>query len=103
MGSIALESMLSQKPVMTYLNEDLHKQLYPEIPPVVNVNNAEQVYENLELLKDKKILNSIGKKGKDWVSVFHSPNRISEKLKIIYEGILNNIPLDEIKFQITKE
>lgn len=100
MGSIALESMFCQKPVMTYLNEELHKQLYKEPPPVLNVSNSKQINENLELLKDKKILNDMGIKSKDWVSFFHSPLRISETLKIIYEEILNDSTLEEIKLKI---
>ncbi|MEX0656986.1 MAG: glycosyltransferase [Nitrosopumilaceae archaeon] len=103
MGSIALEAMLCEKPILTFLHKELHYQLYSEIPPAVIASNQQEINEKLELLNDKKTRIDLGKKGKNWVSLFHSPKKISQKLKIIYEGIHNNYSLDEIKFKINKE
>jgi len=49
MGSIALEAMLCEKPVLTFLHQNLHKQLYTELPPAVIASNPEEVHIKLEL------------------------------------------------------
>ncbi len=44
MGGIALEALYAGKPLLTFINEELHEKVYPEIPPVANAKNSEEVY-----------------------------------------------------------
>ncbi len=97
MGGIALEALYAGKPLLTFINEELHEKVYPEIPPVANAKNSEEVYLKLIELNDKNFQNSLGDKGRDWVTKYHSPESIVSQLKIIYQSILNDDSLEKIK------
>ncbi len=100
MGGIALETLYAGKPLLTFINKELHEKVYPEIPPVVNAKNSQEVYLKLIELNDKNFRISLSDKGKDWVTKYHSPVLIVSQLKIIYESILNDDSLEKIKERI---
>lgn len=102
MGSISLESMLCEKPVITYIKLDLHQQVYSEIPPIISVSTTKDVVNSLELLKNEKTRKIIGKQGRVWTMKYHSPHTFSANLKTIYLSILNGDSIDTIKSKIIK-
>jgi hypothetical protein len=100
MGSIALESMLCEKPVITYIKLDLHQRAYSEIPPIISVSTPKDIVTSLELLKDEKTRKIIGKQGRVWTMKYHSPHTFSINLKTIYHSILNGDSIDTMKSKI---
>ena len=88
LGTIALESMFYKKPLITYIDKNSHEKTYPEIPPVCIAKTEEQVKNWLETLNDSKIRNEIGNNSYDWVQKNHSSTIIVEKIKKIYELVL---------------
>jgi len=102
MGGISLEAMYAGKPLLTFINEELHEKLYPKSPPILIASNSEGVTSQLEKLQDKELRLNLGKEGRKWVLENHSPELISRKLLIIYESILNNESIEEIRNKVSK-
>lgn len=100
MGSIAWEVMCCEKPLITSLDLVSHQKLYGESPPICNAISSEEIHDKLEYLKNKKIRNEIGKKGRNWFLKYHNKENYQTKLLEIYEKINSDKPLDEyfVKF-----
>jgi len=101
-GAVSLETMLCEKPLISFIDQDLHEKLYPKSPPILIASNSEGVTSQLEKLQDKELRLNLGKEGRKWVLENHSPELISRKLLIIYESILNNESIEEIRNKVSK-
>lgn len=86
----AIESMALEKPVICYLRDDLFKKnpIWYECP-IVNANpdNLTEVLE--EMIKNRKLLNELGKKGREYVEKYHSLEYIGDRLSKIIEKLSN--------------
>jgi len=97
LGGIALESMSSEKPVLTIIS-DIYSTLYKQIPPVINVQTEEAIYDSInQLINSESLRFNIGKKSRKWIIQNNSKEIFAKRCKILYEGILNELPLDEIR------
>ena len=102
MGAISLEALSSEKPLLSFINMDLHIKLYQEPPPVATAKNVSEVTKQLEVLNDEKKCKNLGKKGREWVKKFHSPEKISSKLQLVYNSIQKKEQVEIIRENISK-
>lgn len=101
-GSVGLETFCCAKPLITFIHEKLHKDVYDEMPPLLNTSNPSQVCEQMEYLKDRRIRIELGKLGRKWVTKYHSPEIFVKKIHIIYESVLHDEKTEEIREKISK-
>lgn len=85
-GSVVLESMACETPVITYLSEEnMHHHGYP---PILNAKTADDIAECLTSLfanpDNRKV---VGINSRNWVATYHSPERV----KSIYKLLLSEI------------
>ena len=88
LGGIACETFCCEKPLLTNCPDDIYKNLHDENPPTIHAQTASEICKKLELLTDEKIRHKIGKKSREWVLNYHSPEVVTQKMKKIYEMIL---------------
>ena len=71
-GSIVLEGLAVGRPVLSYVDEEAMRQLYPWHP----ILSAATVDGNAELMArlfdDRQEAEAVGRRGRDWVEQFHS-------------------------------
>lgn len=106
LGSIGLESMNFSKPVIAYIDKDIYKTLYGEIPPILTSKNETELLMILEkLVDDQDFTKKIGKKSKEWIKKFHSSDSVIKNYILILQCILDGKSQNEImKFsEITKQ
>ncbi len=102
LGGIGREALLSEKPLVTHYDEKGYRDLYGQPPPALNASTPTEVQKQLEYVKDEKIRKEIGKKGKEWLVKYHSPEIISKKIKCISEAILNSEKINQINDKLLK-
>lgn len=101
-GAVGLEAFCCAKPLITFINEKLHQSVYEEVPPVCNAQNPHEITKQLECLMDNKHRTKIGKQGYEWVMKYHSPNVFSRKIRSVYESILNEEKIEQIREKISQ-
>lgn len=80
-GSIALEGCAAECPVLTYVDEEAMRKMYPW-HPFVNARTPSEIAERLaELFQDADARRRIGQRGREWVDEFHSPRRHGEHFR----------------------
>lgn len=86
-GGCTIESLSCGTPVFVHL--DNTNLVYPENPPVVNVSTEDEIYEKLvELTNDRKQLQEIGRKSREWILKYHHWESLIDKYIAIYEEVL---------------
>lgn len=81
-GVVAVEAMLSQKPVICYIREDL-KDKYPADLPIINAN-PDNIYDILKATIKRTDLIKLGEKSFKFILNFHSPEKLAQKWAKIY-------------------
>ncbi|WP_304941787.1 glycosyltransferase [Vallitalea guaymasensis] len=80
----AIEAMALEKPVICWIN-DFMKDIYPSELPIIN-SRPENIKEVIaEILCNKDMLKSIGKKGRDYITKYHNSNIEVKKLIELYK------------------
>ncbi len=89
LGSFGLstaEAMSCAKSVMVYFDEEIGKECYHDMPPVLNAKTKEDIIEQISSAYDhKRELKKIGMKARDWMLKYHSPDALIPKLIRHYE------------------
>jgi glycosyltransferase involved in cell wall biosynthesis len=89
-GSTMPRALALGKPAMIYLDEEIHRWCFPEMPPVINARTPDQVYKGLKrALEDPSWLADLAQKGKTWYQKYHSGAVIQDRLSSFYEDVLN--------------
>lgn len=97
-GGITLEALSCEKPVLAFILQDIYSMLYKEVPPVINVNEEEAIYNSLvELMDSESLRADIGKKSKQWIIRYNNKELFAKRCKVLYDGIQNNDPVEEIR------
>jgi len=80
-GGFAVEAMALEKPVVSYLNEDLFPFVYfADDIPIINAN-PNNLYDKLKhLIENLDQREILGKKGRKFVELHHNPLIIAKKL-----------------------
>jgi len=99
-GGIGAEAFSCEKPLLTFCTESTYGDLYAEPPPAVNANTPDEIANKLELLSDTNFRKTIGKKGREWVTKYHSSEMLSKRIHTVYEMVLAGKKIDEIRANI---
>ncbi len=97
LGSIGWETFSCAKPLLAYVNEEQYSQVYGESPPITNASTSSMVNQQLHKLLDNKFRKELGSKSHSWILKHHSPIIFSKKITKLYQGILNNESIDQIR------
>lgn len=88
-GSAALEAMALGKPVVCYIKPSLAAQYPPELPVVkATQETLPDVLEHL--LKDSRLREDLGRRGRAYVEKYHDALKVADKIVDIYEELLSN-------------
>lgn len=86
---MAIEAFKFGIPILINIDENLHKELHGESPPVINVANEEQIYSKLkELCDSKEVLNTVAKEAKHWALKNFDLQKNVDRYLEIYKKIL---------------
>jgi glycosyltransferase involved in cell wall biosynthesis len=84
-GMAELESMACEKPVICYFDRR-YSDTYPELPPVLSTNRAEEAAEYLSaLVWNPSLCQERGRQGRVWVQKYHALTTITKRLEQIYQ------------------
>lgn len=88
-GSTMPKALACGRPALIYLNIELHRWCFPEMPPVLNVRTSEEIFEGLcRLYRDEGYRDMLGQSGKAWYSKWHSSSKVVNSLVDIYRRVL---------------
>ncbi len=97
LGSIGWETFSCAKPLLAYVNEEQYSKVYGESPPMANASTSSMVTQQLHKLLDKKYRKELGSNSRSWIIKHHSSIIFSKKMARLYEGVLNNESIDQIR------
>jgi glycosyltransferase involved in cell wall biosynthesis len=88
-GSTTPKALACGRPTLLYLDEELHSWCFDEMPPVLNANNPEGIFNALQkLYLDKNFYTEISEESKNWYQKNHSSSVIIERLTSIYANVI---------------
>lgn len=73
---VAIEAMACGTPAMTYVTQSTEDNLYPIMPPIINVHSEDEILHNLCVLARD---GSNGQQGRKWAEAFCSPGKAVPK------------------------
>jgi len=87
-GSVAVEALSCEVPLVTYVPEHLLLEMFPWHPFQI-AKSAEEICSALfNLYIDKNYAQDVGKKSRRWVIEFHSASVVSKNLEVGFIGLL---------------
>ena len=97
-GGVMFKTMSVGVPVCTYLNPELLKGLFDELPPVINCKTEEDIFNKLEnLINHPSTLEELGVESRMWVKTYHSGREVIEAQVKQYMKFIDNKNVKEIK------
>lgn len=102
MGSVALESMIYEKPVIIYIDQESHRKSYGSVPPVSCAKTPSEVFDVLVQLKEEKYRIKIGKELRTWFDEYHSLEKITNRISTIYDSIEKGYDINKTREEISK-
>ena len=69
-----------QTPTLIYLNEELHRWCFPQMPPVLNARAADEVFKHLVQMQDERRAQALAAAGRQWYDTFHSTSVVAGRL-----------------------
>lgn len=88
-GLTTPEAMACAKPVILHFTPQIHSWCFSEMPPVLEAQTADEIYERLrELVRDPNYRHDVGQKSREWVIRYHGWERVADLHIEIYEKIL---------------
>ena len=97
LGMGAIEGMSLSKSVMIYINEKSYKVQYlGNLPPVLNCQTEDEIYEQIMKCQDKKYLKEIGDKAREWVVRNHRWDNCMDDFLFHYQRLTGHKIIDYI-------
>lgn len=101
-GLIGQEAMACEKPVISYIDQQLYKKFYGEVPPIISAHTEDEIYCSLlQLVNDKNTIIEIGIESRKWLLKYHNSDLIIRKYICIYDAIQNNTKFQMIKDELS--
>ena len=100
LGGIARETLCCAKPLLTSFNQEKYKEIFHDLPPISNASTINDVVEQLISLSNSSIREKNAKLGRVWIEKNISPVVVSEKLLLLYQGILSGENTKQIRKKI---
>ena len=101
-GFTAIEAMATGRPVITYLRPDImafHAYYAKGNIPAISANPDTLARAITKLVKDSKLREELGRKGREYALKFHSLEFVGALREIIYEYIWNNKKINQKIFE----
>ena len=101
-GFTAIEAMATGRPVITYLRPDImafHAYYAKGNIPAISANPDTLARAITKLVKDSKLREELGRKGREYALKFHSLEFVGALRGIIYEYIWNNKKINQKIFE----
>jgi len=90
-GSIVLEGLAVERPVISYVDEDAMKKLYPW-HPLLSSRSPEGVADHMERLgREPEYKAEQGRLGREWVVAFHSTRAAGERYVTNVKSLLQRL------------
>jgi len=100
-GLIGQEAMACEKPLINYIDTELFKKFYGEIPPILNAETEEQIFDTLnKLADDKSLRKKIGVESRSWLIKHHDVKKIIKKYIHLYESVNNKIKFEKLNNEL---
>lgn len=91
-GSTMPKALMCGRPALIHLDVDLHAWCFPEMPPVVNVQTAAEIFSALcRLYDDEGYRKSVSEAGKAWYWKWHSSDYVVNSLLSVYRRALAHV------------
>ena len=88
-GSTMPKALMLGVPAMLYLNEQMHRWCFDEMPPVLNARNPDEVFEGLrQLYQEPSFAADLSRRGLDWYRKYHSNQVIANRLIGVARDVL---------------
>ncbi|MHC4359292.1 MAG: glycosyltransferase [Planctomycetota bacterium] len=88
-GSTMPKALACGKPAMLYLNLDVHKWCFDEMPPIIDTRTEQEVFEGLtKVYMNKEWVSKIAEEGKSWYQRYHSNEVVLNRLLSVYKAVL---------------
>ncbi len=80
-GSTMPKALMLGIPAMLYLNEQMHRWCFDEMPPVLNTRTPDEVFGGLrQLYEEPGFASTLSQRGADWYRKYHSNQVIANRL-----------------------
>lgn len=89
-GTTTLEAMACGKPVITSLDWSYMDEKISSMPPSLNANNKEEIFNSMKTLCDYKNREEVGKLSREWIRQNHSTASKNDIVSIL-KSIKNNV------------
>lgn len=86
----SLEAMACNRPVLQYINEELYSRVSMPVPPVVRINEVEEIANELHRLADPSARQKISKEQLEYVRRYHNPTETSRRIAELYYEVIGN-------------
>lgn len=81
---VIYESLAMAKPILHNRNDELYKNFYPELYPMIHSSSQEEVNESLsKFIDNQKKFNEIGEKGRVWLQKFLIDDAVNSYVELI--------------------
>jgi hypothetical protein len=82
---------------MTYINERSYRVQYlGNIPPILNCESEEEIYQMIMRCQDKNYLETIGSQAREWVVKNHSPEFAMDNFLFHYQRLTGHKIIDYV-------
>ena len=89
-GLTTPEAMACGKPVVLHFNPKVHTWCFTEMPPVLQAQTPEEIYEQVRrLIIDPELRRQIGEKSREWVIQHHGWEKVANLHIELYQRILS--------------
>ena len=96
-GSTMPRALYLGTPAMIYVNEEVHRWCFAEMPPIVNTDSSDAVHAGLCRLLDESYRRDISAAGRAWYDKYHSNQVITECFSGAIRDVL--VPTEERRLQ----
>ena len=66
-GTLALEAMACQKPVVSYADTSLWEKVHGSVPPMLNASSADEICKAMTQLEDEAVRERHGSEARSWI------------------------------------
>ena len=88
-GGIPPKALMSHKITLIYIDLSIHEWCFEEMPPFINAETPQNVFESLQkVYTDKSYRSEVESQGKSWYIKYHSSSVIINTIQNTYKSIL---------------
>jgi glycosyltransferase involved in cell wall biosynthesis len=99
-GAIMPHGMMLGTPTLLKLDEDVHRWCFPEMPPVINTETDDQIFDALKLCTQPEYRAGIAKEAPEWYRRYHSIDVVAGRLMDSIFGSLAPTPEQSLRREL---